>query len=534
MELIYTLFHNNKKIVLIGLLFVFASAFANIGAINFINQTVVTEGQFFADHTVMFFSILVSAFVLAVVAQWLMTTLSYRVVYQLRGRMLGQILGSEYEHIQQLGRNKIYASITKDIRSIQDGFVMLPFFLYGVTLVIAGFGYMFWLNLQLAAITLGALGAISIVGKVLTGRFQALLRKERELEDDLFGGYEKVLDGHKELLLNEPRGQRLVDTVMQGPARLSRDYRTKADRYIIVNIHMMTTVILALIGLSFWSVFYWDLGTLGEGTAFALTLLFVRQPLNMAMNQLPGILVGRVALKKMQNLNLPEPLTQAQDQPLKTDWQTLTVSEVEYDYLGNTQFHFGPVSTQINRGELVFLVGHNGAGKTTFVRLLTGLTKPARGQISLDNTVITDDNRRGFRSMISAVLTDFHLFEQAALEPNSKQDEAARAWLKRLQLDHIVDVQDGQFSVVDLSTGQRKRLAMVTACLENRDILVLDEWAADQDPYFRKMFYEELLPELKAAGLTLIVVSHDDRFFHVADRVLELSKGGLVDMQAVG
>ncbi|WP_157729802.1 cyclic peptide export ABC transporter [Bacterioplanes sanyensis] len=529
MQLIAALFANNRSLVGLAIAFIIASALANIGTINFINETVASQGELFADYAIWFVALLFGAFTLAVISQWLMTTLSYRVAYQLRGRLLAQVLHCEYEHLQALGRNRIYAALTKDVRQLQEGFVMLPFFLYGITLVVASFIYMFWLNAPLATLTLVSLVLVLAVNRVLTSRFQALLRKERELEDELFGGYEKVLDGHKELLLNEARGLRLVDDIMQGPAKKARDYRTLGDRYIVVSIHLMTTTVLALIGVTFWAVFKLDMGTLAQGTAFALTLLFIRQPMNMAMNQLPGLISARVSLKKLQSLDLPEPQDQRQPaSPWCQDWNTIELNEVCYRYPGNEQFKFGPVSAHIERGELIFLVGHNGAGKTTLVRLLTGLIRPRSGQVKVDGQELPSPDWRHYRAMFSAVLTDFHLFEQAALPDQGQQDEQARAWLKKLQLDHIVSVDNGEFSVVDLSTGQRKRLAMVSACLEDRSLLVLDEWAADQDPYFRKLFYEELLPELKQQGLTLIVVSHDDRYFHVADRVLELSRGGLV------
>ena len=529
MPLIAALFANNRRLVGLAIVFIIASALANIGTINFINETVASQGELFSDYAFWFVALLISAFCLAVISQWLMTTLSYRVAYQLRGRLLSQVLHCEYEHLQALGRNRIYAALTKDVRQLQEGFVMLPFFLYGITLVSASFAYMFWLNAPLATLTLASLMLVLAINRILTSRFQALLRKERELEDELFGGYEKVLDGHKELLLNKARGLRLVNEIMQGPAKKAREYRTLGDRYIVVSIHLMTTTVLALIGVTFWAVFKLDMGTLAQGTAFALTLLFIRQPVNMAMNQLPGLISARVSMKKLQSLDLPEPESQRLPaSPWRQDWQRIELQDVCYRYPGNDQFNFGPVSAHIERGELIFLVGHNGAGKTTLVRLLTGLVKPRSGAVKVDGQTLPAPDWRHYRAMFSAVLTDFHLFEQAALPDQGEQDERARSWLKKLQLDHIVSVDNGEFSVVDLSTGQRKRLAMVSACLEDRSLLVLDEWAADQDPYFRKLFYEELLPELKQQGLTLIVVSHDDRYFHVADRVLELSRGGLV------
>jgi putative ATP-binding cassette transporter len=100
-----------------------------------------------------------------------------------------------------------------------------------------------------------------------------------------------------------------------------------------------------------------------------------------------------------------------------------------------------------------------------------------------------------------------------------------RQLLQEVGLDHKVTYQEGRFSTVALSTGQRKRLAMVVALIEDRPIYVLDELSADQDPEFRRRYYEEFLPDLRARGKTLIVVSHDDRYFHLADRVIAMEDG---------
>lgn len=106
--------------------------------------------------------------------------------------------------------------------------------------------------------------------------------------------------------------------------------------------------------------------------------------------------------------------------------------------------------------------------------------------------------------------------------------ESAEVYLKRLEIAHKVSIRDGSFTTTDLSTGQRKRLALINAWLEERPVLVFDEWAADQDPTFRRIFYTELLPELKRLGKTIIVISHDDRYFDVADRLVRMAAGKVV------
>jgi len=174
---------------------------------------------------------------------------------------------------------------------------------------------------------------------------------------------------------------------------------------------------------------------------------------------------------------------------------------------------------------LVFITGGNGSGKTTLAKLLVGLYIPQQGEIRLDGQPITDERRDDYRQLFSVVFSDFYLFENLLGLSDFNIDTRAQDYLVKLELDRSVEIKDRTLSTLDLSQGQRKRLALLTAYLEDRPIYLFDEWAADQDPQFKEIFYFELLGRLKAAGKTAIVISHDDRYYHVADRVIKLNYG---------
>ena len=162
--------------------------------------------------------------------------------------------------------------------------------------------------------------------------------------------------------------------------------------------------------------------------------------------------------------------------------------------------------------------------------LLTGLYVPASGRIFVDDIEITAENRSAYRRLFAGVFTDFHLFEQ--LIDNMGEDAAEAQideWLRHLQLKGKAEIKRARILNRRLSQGQRKRLALLAAVLENRSIMVLDEWAADQDPQFRRIFYEQLLPLLKQSGSTIFAISHDDRYFNHADRVLLMCAGTLAE-----
>jgi putative ATP-binding cassette transporter len=214
--------------------------------------------------------------------------------------------------------------------------------------------------------------------------------------------------------------------------------------------------------------------------------------------------------------------------PVDTTWHRLELSGVAHTYhheRDNSSFTLGPIDLSFRPGELTFLVGGNGSGKTTLAKLIAGLYAPESGEIRLDGEPVNDKNRDDYRQHFSAVFSDFFLFDALLGLEKTGLDAQAQKYLVELQLDHKVQVKDGALSTIELSQGQRKRLALLTAFLEDRPFYIFDEWAADQDPIFREIFYTQILTELKARGKTVLVISHDDRYYHLGDRLIKLDYG---------
>jgi putative pyoverdin transport system ATP-binding/permease protein len=203
------------------------------------------------------------------------------------------------------------------------------------------------------------------------------------------------------------------------------------------------------------------------------------------------------------------------------------VTHTYYREQENSTFTLGPINAKVQAGEMVFLVGGNGSGKTTLAKLITGLYAPEGGEVRLNGQAVTSADREFYRQHFSAVFSDFFLFESLLGITIDDLQGSADRYLTQLQLNHKVEIKDGTLSTVDLSQGQRKRLALLTAYLEDRPFYVFDEWAADQDPEFKNVFYYKLLPELKARGKTVLVITHDDRYYSIADRIIKLEDGKL-------
>jgi len=255
-------------------------------------------------------------------------------------------------------------------------------------------------------------------------------------------------------------------------------------------------------------------------------------PLQVIMNNLPQLTRANVALNKVNELGFSlasQGSEQAEEGHSQTDtWAKLQLRSVTHRYHRDgeaSDFVLGPLDLTFKPGEMVFIIGGNGSGKTTFVKLLTGLYAPETGAIYLNDEPIGTDNREAYRRHFSVVFSDFYLFETMLGLVNDGLDERASEYLQRLKLAHKVQIEKGKLSTTNLSQGQRKRLALLTAFLEDRPIYIFDEWAADQDPYFKDFFYVNLLPDLTARHKTVFVITHDDRYYHLAGRIITLDNG---------
>ena len=219
-------------------------------------------------------------------------------------------------------------------------------------------------------------------------------------------------------------------------------------------------------------------------------------------------------------------------------FNTIELHNIVFRYVdkySDTTFQIGPLDFTLHSGELVFITGGNGSGKSTLLRVLAGFYPPNSGEIRLDGKRINENTRDAYRSLMSGIFFDYHLFHQLYGIPHPEQGEVDRL-LEQFRLADKISVSNGEFSTLDLSGGQRRRLALIVSLLEKRPILLLDEWTAEQDPEFRRKFYDELLPEMLKAGLTIVVITHDDRYLdelHLPARRIRMDEGRIVDQHSM-
>ncbi|RKR06550.1 putative ATP-binding cassette transporter [Kushneria sinocarnis] len=512
------------------------SAVLGIGVIAFINRRLIdAQGQTIATLWP-FLGLIALLLLVSLAAQLSLTLLGHRFVYNLRARLVKRLLDTDIERIETLGSAPLLAALSSDIRNITVAFVRLPELIQGVVLSLAATVYLLMLSVPLFLVTAVWLAVTLAVGSRMVGSVYRHLGHIRDAEDQLYGDFQSIIDGRRELALNRDRARRLFEEDFTRHAQAYRHHIVRSDTSHLSAGNWTNIMMLGAIGVVFLLANAFGWADTAVAATFALTLLFIRAPLIQAVGALPTLLAGEVAFRRLQALELApwQPDFQPAER-LPDDWQRLQLQGVRYGYPARGEsaaFTVGPLYLTLQRGEQVFVIGGNGSGKSTFGRLLSGLYAPHAGALKLDGMEIGEPLRPAWRERFAAVLTDFHLFDRLLGPQGDEADPAlVEAWLDRLGLRDKVSLAAGRITDTRLSQGQRKRLGLLLAVAEQRDILLLDEWAADQDPAFRRVFYLELLPELRRQGITVIAITHDERYFAQADRLLMMQHGQLRELE---
>ncbi|WP_217807001.1 cyclic peptide export ABC transporter [Andreprevotia lacus] len=489
------------------------------------HASVVMAGQFFALCAVFLGTKLVSEFVLM--------SLTQEAVHKIRLDLSRKLIATPVKKLQQLGQPQLLAIMTNDIATLVQALQMLPP-AFGNLVVITGcLAYMFWLSWQLALITTVSLAA-GLVAYQLAER--APLRHMfglREQMDVLYRNFRGLIEGSRELQLNMARGKQFVEQVIAPDSLAFKTLYLQTMRVYALISNLNNILFYLLIGLLVFVVPIWFKINAGLLTTFVLVLLFLMRPINDLLYAVPVIRQAGFSAAKIDQLDgaLSAGSIDLNASAFKSPHKrSLVLKGIAHHYPAPTedrQFMLGPVDLCMEEGEIIFIVGGNGSGKTTLAMLILGLYEPETGEISLNGQTVTEQNIVEYRQNFSAVFADFHLFEQLLEVDRDGMSERAMHYIQQLGMAHKVSITDGKFSTLNLSTGQRKRLALVSAYLEDRPIYLFDEWAADQDPVFKKIFYTELLPDLKRRGKTVLVITHDDAYFPCADRVVKLQDGHL-------
>ncbi|MER0046639.1 multidrug ABC transporter permease/ATP-binding protein [Pectobacterium odoriferum] len=530
MELLRIVYQQYRWPFLVVILLSLLSAALGIGLIAFINLQLIETVNQSLSVLPQFLGLLLLLMGVTLVSQLALTTLGHHFVYRLRGQFIKRILDTHIARIEQIGSAQLLASLSSDIRNITIAFVRLPELIQGIVLTIGSAAYLAWLSPKMLVVTSVWIAVTLWGGFMLVSRVYRHLTQVREAEDRLQKDYETVINGRKELTLNRERAQKLYEEVYQANAQDYRQNVIRADTFHLSAVNWSNIMMLGVIGAVFFMANNLGWADTNVAATYSLTLLFLRTPMLQAVGALPTLLSAQVAFSKLKRFDLADYQEAFSAAVAPAGWHTLELRDVVFRY-DDSGFEVGPINLVITRGELVFLIGGNGSGKSTLAMLLTGLYTPVSGSLLLDNRPVTAEAREDYQKLFSAIFTDFHLFGQMMGPQGTEPDIAlVDSWLDRLNMRHKLTLDNHQVMNLQLSQGQRKRVALLLAVAEQRDILLLDEWAADQDPQFRRVFYLELLPQLRALGKTIVAISHDDHYFEHADRLLEMHQGTLSEL----
>lgn len=467
------------------------------------------------------------------VSQAQLTHLGQKAIFDLRMRLSGQILATPLRRLEEMGGPRVMAVLTDDIAVISGTLMSIPVLFMQFAVVLGSLVYMAWLSWRAFLLVLVFILIGTTIYQAAVGRALRFIRDAREQQDVLMKHFRTMLEGAKELKLHGPRRRSFV----------AEQFRPTANAYrrssLVGNLIYAATgsfgyqliffILLALLIFVMPKLTVVDAKTL---TGFTLALFYMLIPLGDILTLWPSIARANIAMDKVNALGLS--LTADAHEEVDAPPALPPLAGVElrgvrhaYRHESEGEFTLGPIDLSFRPGELVFLIGGNGSGKTTLAKIICGLYAPEAGEILLNGQPVTDATREAYRQNFSVIFSDFHLFENLLGIDAQGLDARAEAYVEQLRLSNKVRVKGGAFSTIELSQGQRKRLALLTAFLEDRPFYIFDEWAADQDPIFREVFYLQLLPELKARGKSVLVISHDDRYYSLGDRLVKLDYGRL-------
>jgi putative pyoverdin transport system ATP-binding/permease protein len=513
----------------------------NAGLIAAMNAAMHQAGPATTGIVIAFIALGIGRLLTSLLSQMMSVDFSQGAIADLRRSLVRAILGAPLRQLEETGSARLIVALTDDVYNVTQALSGIPICAVNVALLLGGAAYLGWLSWQML-LGLTALAFLGAIGQrfFMRGAYRSLTLARVE-EEHLFGHFRALIEGIKELKLHRNRRGAFLSRDITEATRSYERHNVEAENRFILAQHWSHLLFYVLIGVLLFAMPL--LGEISKEalTGYIITALYLMGPLAGVLTAFPLFGRANVALQQIERIGMSlstratEPCLPESGE-LKRKFRRLELAEVTHSYFhekDDSYFTLGPISLTFRPGELVFLVGGNGSGKSTLAKIITGLYPPEAGAIRLDGELVTDRNRDEYRQLFSAVFADFHVFPSLLGLENSNLDAQAHEYLSLLHLDHKVTVRDGVFSTTALSQGQRKRLALLTAYLEDRPFYLFDEWASDQDPQFKHFFYTQLLPDLKTAGKGVLVITHDDKYFHLADRVVKLDYGRLVEEDGI-
>jgi len=465
------------------------------------------------------------------------------IIHKVRVRLMDHVRHSELLPLDEIGRAEIVAAITRETAVLTQASNSLAFAAQGAVLISFVALYVAYLSFLAFALSIVIVGVAAALFHSRNRQIAIATQEASQWENRLYNRVMDLLDGFKEVRINNLRSEDLYSDILE-VSRSAANIKIRTQAETFKRMVLLQSSMYAMLGAIVFAVPVLSDTLAGASIGKTVTaLVFVIGACFGLVQSIPILSAANAAAANIERLEARLAAAAAgirvEDVQPATRFDGIEMRNVVFSYVEKSTdsvFKVGPVDFTLRSGELVFITGGNGSGKSTFLKLLASLYKPDSGEITLDGILVTDRTREAYRQLTSAIFVDYHLFQRlyGIRDPDPVEVDRLLAQFRLLDKTHLVN---GEFDTIDLSTGQRKRLALIVALLEKRPILLLDEWAADQDPEFRRRFYYDLLPTLHRAGVTVVAITHDDRYLDEMDlpaRRLRMDEGRFVEEASVG
>ncbi|MEO6177661.1 MAG: cyclic peptide export ABC transporter [Flavobacterium circumlabens] len=538
MKFIKTLLSKSKKALGFMLILGIFNSILNAGLLIFINNTIIKEPiPFFPKYDwALFIAIILASLVCSRFFQTYMIKLTNNLLFDFEIMILKKLRMASYQDFEEIGNEKIYTAIndTKVLGSIPEVFMNA---FNSLIVILCCFGYLFYISPVGAGLVVVAMVLLLVFYLLRNNAIEKDLNEKRDLQNSYYQYLADMLHGFKELKMGITRSNNILSKFLVKNRVKGKDISIHTSiKYMDNELTGYYSWYIILGIVMFVLPVYFNIST-EKTTAFLVTILYLIGPVAVLITLIPTYTMVKISVERLnlieqmldpiQDRIVPSKLANAEP------FEEIRLENVTYFYNDeerNQKFYLQPVNLTIKKGEIIFITGGNGSGKSTFGNLLTGLYKPYEGSIYFNDQKIDSGQLMYYSDKIAAVFTTNYIFSENYDEFELKENtDELKAHIDMMKMQEVLHL-DEERNVFDknLSKGQQKRLAMIYALLEEKEIIILDEWAAEQDPGFRKYFYEEILPQLKEQGKTIIAITHDDEYFDRATRVIKFNFGKIV------
>ncbi len=522
------------KNILYIILYAIPNTVLSFGTIYIINNAIAGNEEFLRDYMwIVFLSVVVFSYLLNIVFQKKLNQYSYNILYENEKNIFKKILRTPLVTLEKFGTQRFYTAI-EDIRIFASFSGILTHTINAVLMIILCLTYMFTISFYSGLIVLGL---IIVIAAIFFGVTRAMAKKLailRENNEHYYSYVNDVIRGFKELKVDRNKRHNLLNKHLIPNRDDSKELDYKIN-FVFLSINLISQYgLYMVIGAILFLFPYLHFISRAEVGPYVVTLLFISGPINNIINMQNVYSQYAVSNSRIKRFLIDfEGEDDKEDAlsviPVVNHFESLELRDIRFNYKNKKSedtFGIGPINLKIKSGEVIFLIGGNGSGKSTFINILTGLYQPSSGEIILNEQ--SGSSLTATQSLIAAIFTDNHIFSHNYDHYALEQNTVYRELLQVMEMDKVIADDKEASARRSFSKGQSKRMSMVFALLEKKPVLVLDEWAADQDPHFRKYFYENLLPKLKQEGKTIIAVTHDDAYFKYADRIVKFDYGQIV------